>query len=357
MRIGGALLDRVLDARRATSRLSGPLGPEDMVVQSMPDASPVKWHLAHTTWFFDRFVLRGLGGPPVREDADYLFNSYYDAVGSENPCLPAYRAAEGRTRPAGQGTAAPLAWIACGGGGARGVEEIGHDGDGFSFDNERPRHKVYVAPFAIGSRLVTAGEYRAFVADDGYARAELWMAEGWEWARAHRRRAPLYWLDPTSTAPGIDRVFTLDGARPLDDDEPVCHVTWYEADAYARWAGARLPTEAEWEIAARAAAPARDGAFVEDGALHPTRAKAGSGLAQMMGDAWEWTSSACAPYPGFRPFEGDVDEYNRKFMIGQMVLRGGSCATPRDHVRATYRNFFPPGAAWQLTGIRLARDA
>lgn len=413
----GHLVTRVLEARRATLRLCEPLEVEDFVVQSMPDASPAKWHLAHTTWFFERFVLRPLGVAPLRgaHDAyDYLFNSYYDAVGprhpraargllsrptvtevieyrrtvdgrladlaaggrlaevadalelglqheqqhqellltdikhlfGSSPLLPAYRAGEGRPPP----WAAPeLAWLAFDGG----VAEIGHAGraghaESFAFDNEGPRHKVYLAPFSIASRLVTTGEYLAFVRDAGYRRPELWLSEGFEWARA--RTAPLYWQLED------ERLFTLHGVRAIDPKEPVCHVSYYEADAYARWAGARLPTEAEWEVAV-ARSPARaDGAFADDPRLHPSPARPTTGLAQALGDAWEWTSSAYAPYPGFRPLPGAFGEYNGKFMASQMVLRGGSVATPPGHARLTYRNFFPPSAEWQFSGIRLARD-
>ncbi|MBX3260129.1 MAG: ergothioneine biosynthesis protein EgtB [Labilithrix sp.] len=417
------LVARVLAARRATMRLAQPLEIEDWVVQSMPDASPVKWHLAHTTWFFERFVLRPLGVPPVSEAYDYLFNSYYESVGSRhprdrrgmltrptaaevvayrsavdarladlegsprlaeiadalelgknheeqhqellltdvkhlfgaNPLAPAYRAGPA---PAESGGAGALAWRRFGGG----LASIGHGASSFAFDNERPRHEVFVAPFELASRLVTCGEYLAFIEDGGYARPELWLSDGWAWVNAESRRAPAYWdLDART-------VFTLGGRRDLVTSEPVCHVTLYEADAYARWAGARLPREAEWEVAAQrggaerspAAGPAArdaiDGAFMEDDALHPRAARPGAGVAQLFGDAWEWTGSAYAPYPGFTPLPGAFGEYNGKFMVSQMVLRGGSCATPRDHVRATYRNFFPPSAAWQFTGIRLAKD-
>ena len=411
------LVARVLATRRTTIVLAEPLEVEDWVAQSMPDASPVKWHLAHTTWFFERFVLRSLGVPPTSESNDFLFNSYYEAVGqrvarhkrglmtrptvrevlayraaidqrladlalpafaarfseiaaalelglhheeqhqellltdvkhlfSENPLAPAYRSA---TRDqARRREAPPLRWTSFEGG----VAEIGHRGHGFSFDNERPRHKVYLAPFSIASRLVTAGEYRAFLADGGYRRADRWLSDGWAWLG--ERRAPLYWRrDPEHDVPA--RHFTLDGLSAIDDAEPVTHVTYYEADAYARWAGARLPTEAEWETAAIDSVPGR---FLEDGALHPSAAPgdASSAPAQMLGDAWEWTQSDYAPYPGYRPLEGAFGEYNGKFMINQKVLRGGSCATPRAHARATYRNFFPPHAAWQFTGIRLAKD-
>jgi ergothioneine biosynthesis protein EgtB len=421
------LLSRVLATRRATLRLVEPLDPEDMVAQSMPDASPTKWHLAHTTWFFERFVLRRAGVPAFDPAYDYLFNSYYESVGprharqarglltrpslaeviayrravdarlgdlagaarasthastaelaaalelgknheeqhqelvltdvkhlfGESPLAPAYRPAEGDARDgralaSGMAPAAPLGWRAFEGG----LATIGHDGRGFSFDNERPTHRVHLAPFAIASRLVTCGEYQAFVEDGGYERPELWLSDGWSWARAGGRRAPAYWR-------GAD-VFTLRGVRARDEEEPVCHVTYYEADAYARWTGARLPTEAELEVAcARSGADAHGarGELAETGRLHPARATRGDGIAQLIGDCWEWTASAYAPYPGFRPLEGAFGEYNGKFMVSQLVLRGGSCLTPRDHVRATYRNFFPPHAAWQMTGIRLARDA
>lgn len=410
----GRLVRRALDVRRATMGLVETLEVDDWGAQSMPDASPVKWHLAHTTWFFERFVLRPLGIAPVSESYDYLFNSYYEAVGARQPRprrgmltrptareVVAYRGAidarlaelEGSPRfaeiasaleigahheeqhqellltdvkhlfgesplepamrprrprgPAGE--AAPHAYRRFEGG----LVSIGHDGRGFSFDNERPRHEVHLRPFEIGSRLVTCGEYLSFIEDRGYERPELWLSDGWAWVHSNGAapaRAPLYWdLDART-------LFTLHGRRAIDTTEPVCHVTYYEADAYARWAGARLPREAEWELVVeRGGAP--QGAFAEDGALHPTAARREAALAQMLGDAWEWTSSAYAPYPGYAPFPGAFGEYNGKFMVSQMVLRGGSCATPRDHVRATYRNFFPPSAAWQFTGIRLARDA
>lgn len=406
---GGELLGRVLDARRATVRLCEPLAPEDMVVQSMPDASPAKWHLAHTTWFFERFVLRPLGIAPTHDAYDYLFNSYYESVGDRHPrplrgllsrptvnevlayrravdarlaelgparlaqvadalelglaheeqhqellltdikhlfgsspLLPVYSADTARDRD----EAAPrLEWLTFDGG----LRSIGHGGGAFAFDNEAPRHTVHIPPFAIASRLVTVGEYLDFIRDAGYRRPELWLSDGWAWVRSADRSAPLYWKRDDGA------LFTLHGLRGLDPSEPVCHVSYYEADAYARWAGARLPTEAEWEVAAERSERA-DGCFADDRRLHPAPARRARGLSQALGDAWEWTSSAYGPYPGFRPLAGAFGEYNGKFMVSQMVLRGGSALTPRGHVRTTYRNFFPPAAQWQLAGIRLGRD-
>jgi ergothioneine biosynthesis protein EgtB len=358
----------------------------------MPDASPAKWHLAHTSWFFDRFVLQPLGLPAVRAEYDYLFNSYYDAVGERhprsarglltrptidevlayrraidarladlegtasatkpdvesalelglhheqqhqelmvtdlkhlfgaNPLRPRYAKTEESTATATATTTGTGTWVGVNGD----VEEIGHDGEGFAFDNEGPRHKVYVAPFRIASRLVSNGEYLAFIKDGGYRKPELWLSEGWAWVQTNAQRRPLYWLDEG------EKIFTLRGVTDFAPNDPVIHVTYYEADAYARWAGARLPTEAEWEIAA----PRIDEAF---------------------GYAWQWTQSAYAAYPGFRPLAGAFGEYNGKFMVSQMVLRGSSYATPQGHARHSYRNFFPPTAAWQFSGIRLARDA
>jgi len=388
-------------------RLVEPLSAEDLVVQSMPDASPAKWHLAHTTWFFERFVLRSLGVAPIRAEYDYLFNSYYDAVGprhprparglltrpsaeevfayrravdarladlegspaladpevasalelgmnheeqhqellltdikhlfAQSPLLPAYAPAPA---PApSSATAAPLAWHPHAGG----LVEIGAAAAGFAFDNERPRHKVYLAPFELASRLATEGDYLAFMRDGGYRRPSLWLSEGWAWVQDSARRAPLYWLDvDEGEGDATPRVFTLHGPRPHTPSAPVCHLTYYEADAFARWSGARLPTEAEWESAS--ALRAKAGEPLDTSPLHP-------------GDAWQWTSSAYSPYPGFRPLAGAFGEYNGKFMVSQMVLRGGSCATPPGHARLTYRNFFPPSAAWQFSGVRLARDA
>jgi ergothioneine biosynthesis protein EgtB len=398
--------------RRHTVALCAPLENEDFVVQSMPDASPVKWHLAHTTWFFERFVLRDLlGERPWDDRYEYLFNSYYEAVGariaraergmltrptveevleyrrhvdermrelagphtlpdavatrvelglnheqqhqelmltdlkhalSRNPLQPAYERAA--ARPSGQ-PLSPLHWYRVGGG----LHEIGAAPGAFSFDNEQPRHRVYARSFAIAHRLITNGEYLEFIHDGGYGEAAHWLADGWALVQSQSWRHPLYWSD------SLDSEFTLGGRRPIDPTEPVCHLSYYEADAFARWAGARLPTEAEWEVASRTQGPS--GNFVESGQLHPAAATQGRQLQQMLGSAWEWTSSAYAPYPGFRAGAGALGEYNGKFMANQYVLRGGSCVTPASHVRPTYRNFFYPHQRWQFTGLRLAKDA
>jgi ergothioneine biosynthesis protein EgtB len=369
--------------RAATEALCNGLATEDLVPQSMPDASPVKWHLAHTTWFFETFVLAQRPGyQPFHPQYRYLFNSYYDAIGARwsrpqrglltrptvdevrqyrrfvdqamarvdgprevielglhheqqhqelivtdvkhllslNPLEPAIRAHDEASR-----ALHPLSWLRV----DEGVREIGHEGPGFAFDNEGPRHRALVPAFAIASRLVTAGEFGAFVGDGGYERPELWLSDGWAAARSEGWHAPLYWHDDANT------LYTLAGRRPLFSDEPVRHVSYYEADAFARWAGARLPTEQEWETAARN----------HDDALE-----------QLYGVAWQWTQSAYAPYPRYRPSEGALGEYNGKFMCNQIALRGSSTATPMGHARVTYRNFFPPAARWQLTGIRLAKD-
>jgi ergothioneine biosynthesis protein EgtB len=399
------LLELYRRVRAATVELAAPLAVEDQVVQTMPDVSPTKWHLAHTTWFFETFLLRPdiPSYRPLDERYATLFNSYYHGAGErhprpqrghlsrptvaevlayrrhvddamearvfgdpalrearafllelglnheeqhqeliltdlkhvlgENPLEPAYAGPDGARSPPPRA----LGWREDAGG----VREIGHGGAGFAFDNEGPRHRVLVAPHALADRLVTAGEWLEFVADGGYRRPELWLSDGWDAREQHGWSGPLY------LRPG-GRLFTLRGARPVDPAEPVCHVSYYEADAYARWAGARLPTEAELEHAAAAAPPG--GNFLEGGRLHP------AGGASLLGDAWQWTSSAYLAYPGFRPFAGAVGEYNGKFMSNRMVLRGGSCFTPRRHIRATYRNFFPPDARWQMTGVRLARD-
>jgi ergothioneine biosynthesis protein EgtB len=400
--------------RAFSATLAAPLDPEDCALQSMPDASPVKWHLAHTTWFFETFLLLPHHAGYRAFDAHYayLFNSYYDSLGArhpraqrgllsrpslarvleyrahvdaamgaflDGPVAPQQRAlielglaheeqhqelivtdvkhllAANPLRPAYQPRwplssvhPQPLAWIAYDGG----LHEFGHAGEAFAFDNEGPRHHAYVAPFELASRPVTHGEFAAFVDDGGYRRPELWMSAGFDAARARGWDAPLYW----SREGQVWRTFTVHGMADIDANTPMVHVSWFEADAYARWAGARLPTEYEWELAAREVALA--GNFAARGVLHPMPADLRSlpGVpAQLFGDVWEWTSSAYSPYPGFRPAAGAVGEYNGKFMSGQYVLRGGSCATPAGHVRATYRNFFPPEARWQFSGIRLAR--
>jgi len=412
------LAEQYQAVRAATEELCGPLATEDYVVQSMPDASPTKWHLAHTTWFFETFVLKQAvpGYRPFHPQFEYLFNSYYNAVGSQffrphrgrltrptvaevrryreqvdgamlgllgrldrvpagslrdvvalglnheqqhqeliltdlkhllscNPLHPVYR----ETEQSATDHVPALEWYR----GPDGVVEAGFTGDGFAFDNESPRHRVFLQPFQLASRLVTCGEYRAFMEEGGYRRAELWLSDGWNAVRERGWNAPLYWKDRESEW----WTMTLSGFRAVRDAEPVCHVSYYEADAYARWAGARLPSETEWEVVA-VAAP-REGNFLEDGRFHPTpvRSRDAAGPAQLYGDVWEWTGSTYAPYPGYRPVPGALGEYNAKFMCNQLVLRGGSCATPRLHIRPTYRNFFPPDARWQFSGIRLARDS
>ena len=406
--------------RARSLQLAAPLSDEDCAAQSMPDASPVKWHLAHTTWFFETFVLERFERrfAPFNRAFKMLFNSYYDGVGdrfarperglltrpaaneirayrrnvdariqallklhdggssvrdlillglhheqqhqeliladlkhllSRNPLWPAYRKADAEPLPGDAATpaAAALTWIDCDGGNV----QIGHDGDGFAFDNESPRHIEYLAPYRLASRLVTNAEYRAFVDDGGYRNPSWWLAEGWDWLAAHRIEHPVYWH--RDAAAGGWHEFSLGGLAPLAAGSPAVHLSYYEADAYARWAGGRLPTEAEWEHAAatfRARPPSAD-----SNRVHP-RVATDSGLSQMFGDAWQWTRSSYAPYPGFKPAAGAVGEYNGKFMVNQYVLRGSSCATPADHGRASYRNFFPAHARWQFSAIRLARD-
>ncbi len=459
-----SLLEAVRRTREATLALAAPLSPEDQTVQSMPDASPTKWHLAHTSWFFEQFILRP-NAPGYRlfhPRYEYLFNSYYQSVGQMherwrrgmltrptarevlryrehvdaamqdllgagaedvpllalttlglnheqqhqelmltdikhvfgvNPLRPAYR-----EREPGRPTAAPpIRWLEF----PERLAWIGRDGDGFAYDNEGPRHRAFVGDFRLASRLVTNGEFLEFIEDGGYRRPELWLSMGWAAVETNGWTEPFYW----ERRDGRWWYFTLSGMREVDPAEPVVHVSYYEADAYARWAGARLPTEAEWEVAAamlpirgnfveserfhpaaaphpagspdtRGPAPASGAARSADppdagdavpaaGLAPPTRAAAaedaaardGEGPLQMYGDVWEWTGSPYAPYPGYRPPAGALGEYNGKFMCNQFVLRGGSCATPRSHIRPTYRNFFPPDARWQFSGLRLARDA
>jgi ergothioneine biosynthesis protein EgtB len=404
---------RYSQVRALSEAIAAPLSDADATLQPMPDASPAKWHLAHTTWFFETFVLRDhVPGHRLYDDSwAYLFNSYYEGEGERHP-----RAARGMlSRPSldeirawrsyvdeavaaavpGLPAAAlalvelglnheqqhqelmlmdltaafaenplhPGIWpveapapTALGSGmdwveGQTGVVEIGHDGAGFAFDCEGPRHQALLHPHALADRLVTNSEWLAFIDDGGYARPELWMADGWAWAVENGIEAPLYWRRQEG---GWSR-FALDGDRPLSPAEPVSHISWYEADAFARWAGARLPREEEWEAAATGLDPAGGNQLDVAGPVRP-RPASGTGLRQMFGDLWEWTMSAYAPWPGYRPPEGTVGEYNGKFMCNQFVLRGGSCATPRGHLRASYRNFFYPHQRWMYSGLRLARD-
>jgi ergothioneine biosynthesis protein EgtB len=408
------------DIRQATLRLAAPLSPEDCQVQSMPDASPTKWHLAHITWFLETFVLERFEPAFKAFDPAYrvLFNSYYQGVGEMHPRAQRglitrptldevirYRAdVDARMRrllethaddavlaelvtlglhheqqhqellltdikhalsfnpthapyakrwPMTSVQAQPLRWV----GFEAGLIEHGHDAglDGrFCFDNETPRHRTYTAPFELASRPVSYGDFLAFILDAGYQRPELWLSMGWDWVRAGQRRAPLYWRE----VDGRWMNHTLQGTIEIDPRTPVCHLSYFEADAFARWAGARLPTEIEWEHAARQLRTPARANFADRGAFHPLPSEDASGdePAQMFGDVWEWTQSSYGAYPGYRPLPGAVGEYNGKFMCNQYVLRGGSCATPAGHVRASYRNFFPPDAQWQFSGLRLARD-
>ncbi len=410
---GGSLLTlalRYAAVRAQTELLAEPLAAEDQSLQSMPDASPTKWHLAHTTWFYETFILAPhlAGYAHFDPRVTFLFNSYYkqlqghpiranrglmsrpnldevreyrkhvDARMAElieapvapevaalvelglnheqqhqeliltdikhglwsNPLRPAYLP----LRTPVQKSAPNISWA----GFEEDVYEIGHPDSGFAFDNESPRHKVYLYPFRLASRLVTNAEYLAFMADGGYQRPELWLSDGWDQVCANRWDAPLYW----SCEQERWLVYTLGGVRPLELAEPICHVSYYEADAYARWAGKRLPTEAEWEVAATSCRI--QGNLLESECYHPAAAEGSDGLQQVFGDVWEWTASPYVGYPGYKPPAGVLGEYNGKFMCNQMVLRGGSCATPRSHIRASYRNFFPPAARWQFMGIRLA---
>ena len=407
------LRGRYSEVRNLSLRLAAPFSAEDQMLQSMPDASPLKWHLAHTTWFFETFILarHSRNYAPFDARYAYLFNSYYKKLGGHplrgsrglmsRPSLEevhAYRAHVDSALLAmldGSGEevlplvelglnheqqhqelmvtdikhalwSAPLRWDAIPGeqrapaapalswiGLEGGIHSIGHSGSGFAFDNEGPRHEVLLRPFQIASRAVSNGEYLEFMADDGYNRPELWLSDGWDKVQAEQWNAPLYW---ERREDGSWHEFVGGGAQTGTQEvnlaEPVCHVSFYEADAYARWNGARLPTEQEWEIAALRT-PAR-GTFLEDGLLHAQPAS-GPGFQQAWGDVWEWTASPYVGYPGFQSAPGALGEYNGKFMCNQFVLRGGSCATPRSHIRATYRNFFPPHTRWQFSGLRLAR--
>jgi len=415
--VGDQLLAERFDAtRRLTEALAAPLSAEDQTVQSMPDVSPTKWHRAHTSWFFETFLLTpsSPGYQLFHPDFGFLFNSYYEGVGaryprpqrglvsrpgivevadyrrhvdvamgdlldrgpdphgadlvelgieheqqhqelllmdikhvlSRNPMLPSY--APRAPRPPGH--VAPTSWTTHPGG----TVAVGHAGDGFGFDNEFPRHLVHLEAFALADRTVTCGEWLEFMEDGGYRRPDLWLADGWTTVTSEGWDAPLYW---SRTDPAGDwHEFTLAGDAPVDQHVPVSHVSYYEADAYARWAKARLPTESEWEAATLARPDTGATANLLDlDALHPGPV-AGRASAPF-GDVWQWTASAYSPYPGFAPAAGAVGEYNGKFMVNQYVLRGGSCLTPADHARATYRNFFPPAARWAVAGLRLARNA
>ena len=399
------LAERLWATRRLTLDLAAPLSDADATIQPFPDASPAKWHLAHTSWFFETFVLRDhlFGYTPFDERFAFLFNSYYEAEGprharprrgmlsrpsldevrsyrahvdealeralpslapaalelielginheqqhqelfltdilatfAENPLEPAY----GALAPPACFAVEPVSWHR----GREGIVEIGASDDRFAFDAERPRHRVFLAAHQLANRRVTNREWREFMDEGGYRTPTLWLSDGWAWVQQEGIAAPLYWR-----ADGTE--FTLGGRREIDAAAPVAHVSFYEADAFARWAGARLPTEAEWEDFAASADPRLGNQLDLGGAVAP---RAGGGL---FGDVWEWTQSAFASYPGFAPAEGAVGEYNGKFMSGQLVLKGASCATPRGHSRPSYRNFFPPAARWQFTGVRLAQDA
>jgi ergothioneine biosynthesis protein EgtB len=414
-----ALIAQFQQVRDFSTAVCSPLATEDYVIQSMPDCSPTKWHLAHVSWFFETFLLKPFVADYRSPNPGYayLFNSYYNAVGdryprpqrghisrpgvaetyayrahvdqqvldllecadeqdlvdiapiltlglhheqqhqelivtdlknmlSRNPLHPVYL----ERAPNSAVDLAPVRWLTH----AEGVQWIGHAGADFAFDNEEPRHREFIPSVRLASRLVTNAEYLAFIGDAGYQRPELWLSMGWATVQQEGWRAPLYWEEQDSNWWS----FTLSGLRPVDPSEPVTHVSYFEADAYARWAGARLPTEAEWEFASEAVPI--EGNFVERGRFHPAPLQARRSddkPAQMFGDVWEWTHSSYSPYPGFRTAPGALGEYNGKFMCNQYVLRGGSCVTPESHIRRTYRNFFPPEARWQFSGVRLAEDA
>ena len=431
-----ALLDRFRTVRAATMAFCSPLSPEDMMVQSCAEASPVKWHLAHTSWFFETFVLSEFvaGYQPFDPNFHWLFNSYYRALGEmpekklrasfsrppldqilayrrhvdaaierllcshpedesqrrivlgleheqqhlelaatdikhaffTNPLHPAYRLSptpQNQLAPGTDAIAPPLNWLSFTPGTSTrpGIVGIGispdpNDIHAFAFDNETPRHPIYLPPFHLASRLVTCAEYLAFIEDDGYARPELWLSEGWDTLQAQGWQGPLYWTRDSHNPSGW-KIFTLNGFRPLGElsETPVCHVSFFEADAFARWSGHRLPTEFEWEFVA--AQTPITGNFLESNHLHP---QVGSATAptpqQLYGDVWEWTQSPYTGYPGYKPLPGALGEYNGKFMSSQIVLRGGSCVTPETHIRATYRNFFSPSTRWQFSGVRLTHD-
>lgn len=417
-----ALAQRFGHVRAQTERLAAPLSPEDCQLQSMSDASPTKWHLAHLTWFFETFVLEQYEANFKPFDASFrvLYNSYYNGIGAKYPRAQRglvsrptlaqvlrYRAAvdervqavmaQHRDDPAlaelitlglhheqqhqellltdikhalsfnaplgayaqrwplACTSPEPMRWHAYAGGLVDHGFDAVQDGS-FAFDNETPRHRAYAHPFELASRLVTNGEFMAFMADGGYQRPDWWLAMGWDWVQsgpAGPRTVPLYWVQDGEHFHN----FTLQGTVSVDPNTPVCHLSYFEADAFARWSGARLPTEVEWELAARGV-KGTAGNFVDSNTFHPLplQAMPTDGPAQMFGDVWEWTASNYNPYPGYQPWAGLVGEYNGKFMCNQLVLKGGSCATPHSHIRASYRNFFPPDAQWQFSGLRLARD-
>jgi ergothioneine biosynthesis protein EgtB len=404
-----SLRRRFAEIRETSMRITAAFSPEDQMLQSMPDASPAKWHLAHTTWFFETFILlpHAPGYRAFDPHFQYLFNSYYKQLGSHpnrgsrglmsRPSLERVHAFRSHVdtavlahldnasdevltlielglnheqqhqeliltdikhalwssplRPelvsgtASGISAVPLTWTEVEGG----IHLIGHEGTDFAFDNESPRHEVLLRAFRIASRPVTNAEYLEFMQDGGYRRPDLWLSDGWDKVCAEAWSAPLYW-ERTEEDKATWRQFNWDGLKGIDPAAPVCHISYYEADAYTRWRGARLPSEEEWEVAA-ARIPST-GTFLKAAAVHPSAA---GEAPQMFGDVWEWTSSPYVAYPGFQPAEGLIGEYNGKFMINQMVLRGGSCATPASHIRASYRNFFPPHARWQFSGVRLAK--
>lgn len=410
-------VETYLGVRQRSEALCVPLSPEDHMIQTRPEASPAKWHLAHVSWFFETFLLKEYlaGYAEFHSAFGYLFNSYYEQVGKfhprhergflsrpgveeiyryrahvdehmqqllsgadeaiwpavrqrleiglnheqqhqellltdiklnfqANPLRPCYRT---DLPPMAEASAPSLHWIEFPGG----LHEIGHAGGGFAYDNELPRHRTYLYPFRLASRPVTNGEYLAFMDDGGYGSPRFWLADGWAAVKRLHWSSPMYW----ELIDGVWWQFTLGGLRKINLDEPVCHVSHYEAEAYAAWAGKRLPTEAEWEIAARNLPVA--GNLADSDYLHPAVAADGAGLLQIYGDVWEHTASPYQPYPGFRPAAGALGEYNGKFMCNQMVLRGGSCITPADHIRSSYRNFFYPHERWQFQGFRLAEDA
>ncbi len=412
------LADRYAAVRAFSQTLCETLEPEDCCIQSMPDVSPTRWHLAHTTWFFETFILSAQKNyQPRHTQYRDLFNSYYNAIGKQfprerrgllsrptvaqvmqyrreiddemnqllagdsfdprgdlaalvelglnheqqhqelmltdikhvlscNPLFPVYRPGKFSSD-----AVPPAGWTDF----DEGLYEIGHAGNGFAYDNESPRHRVFLESFQLSNRLVTCGEFLEYINDGGYRRPELWLSDGWKQVGAQNWQAPMYW----HKIDGQWHEFTLAGLRPLSEQQPVCHLSFFEADAFARWAGARLPTEAEWEIASEQTPV--DGSWADSSiaagrAIHPqTDANLAAQAAQMFAAVWQWTASAYLGYPGYRPAAGAVGEYNGKFMCNQFVLRGGSCATPSNHIRRTYRNFFPPEARWQFTGLRLAR--